>query len=74
MNRILKIDPNIDITSERKVVDTRNYIIHSYDSLFTGYSLVDCNKSCALIGRRNKTTIPTINIKTIERSLFIYLQ
>lgn len=32
-NRILKIDPNIQISSSRKIVDTRNYIIHSYDSL-----------------------------------------
>ena len=33
MNRILKIQPDINITSARKVVDTRNYVIHSYDSL-----------------------------------------
>lgn len=33
MNRILKIDPRIDITSARKIVDTRNYVIHAYDSL-----------------------------------------
>lgn len=33
MNRILKIQPDINISSARKVVDTRNYVIHSYDSL-----------------------------------------
>ncbi|MDE6582566.1 MAG: DUF86 domain-containing protein [Duncaniella sp.] len=33
MNRILKIDPTISITSSRKIVDTRNYVIHAYDSL-----------------------------------------
>lgn len=33
MNNVLKIDPNIAITSSRKIVDTRNFIIHSYDSL-----------------------------------------
>ena len=33
MNRILKIKPSIEITSSRKIVDTRNYIIHAYDSL-----------------------------------------
>lgn len=33
MNRILKISPDINITSARKIVDTRNYVIHSYDSL-----------------------------------------
>lgn len=33
MNRILKIKPDIPITSARKVVDTRNFVIHAYDSL-----------------------------------------
>ena len=33
MNRILKIEPAIQITSARKIVDTRNYVIHAYDSL-----------------------------------------
>ena len=33
MNRILKIEPHINITSARKIVDTRNYVIHAYDSL-----------------------------------------
>lgn len=33
MNRILKINPDINITSSRKIVDTRNFVIHSYDSL-----------------------------------------
>lgn len=33
MNRILKIEPQINVTSARKIVDTRNYVIHAYDSL-----------------------------------------
>lgn len=33
MNKILKINPEINITSSRKIVNTRNYIIHGYDSL-----------------------------------------
>ena len=33
MNRILKIEPQIEITSARKIVDTRNYVIYAYDSL-----------------------------------------
>lgn len=33
MNRILKVDSNICISSSRKIVDTRNYVIHAYDSL-----------------------------------------
>ena len=33
MNRILKIEPDIKITNARKIVNTRNYLIHGYDSL-----------------------------------------
>ena len=33
MNRALKIKSDIQITSARKIVDTRNYVIHAYDSL-----------------------------------------
>lgn len=33
MNRILKIDPDIPITSARRIVNTRNCLIHGYDSL-----------------------------------------
>ena len=32
MGKILKINPEINITSARKIVNTRNYIIHGYDS------------------------------------------
>lgn len=33
MNQALKIRPDIPITAARKVVDTRNFVIHAYDSL-----------------------------------------
>ena len=33
MNRILKSCPDIPITSARRIVNTRNYLIHGYDSL-----------------------------------------
>lgn len=33
MNRLLKIAPEIEITSARRIVDTRNYVIHGYDSV-----------------------------------------
>lgn len=32
-NRILKIRNDISITNARKIVNTRNYVIHGYDSL-----------------------------------------
>lgn len=33
MNRLLHIAPDINITAARKIVDTRNYVIHSYDNV-----------------------------------------
>lgn len=33
MNQALKINPDIPVTSSRKIVDTRNFVIHAYDSL-----------------------------------------
>jgi uncharacterized protein with HEPN domain len=33
LNRILKIDPKIKISDSRKIVDTRNRIIHGYDTV-----------------------------------------
>ncbi len=33
VNRILIVNPVIDITNARKIVDTRNRIIHGYDSV-----------------------------------------
>ena len=32
-NRVLKINGDIPITNARKIVNTRNYVIHGYDSL-----------------------------------------
>ena len=31
--RIIEIDPNINITSTRKIIGTRNRIIHGYDDI-----------------------------------------
>ena len=33
MSRILKVEPDILISDSRKIVDTRNRIIHGYDSV-----------------------------------------
>ena len=33
MDRILKANPDFQITNSRKIVDTRNRIIHGYDSV-----------------------------------------
>lgn len=33
MNRLLRLAPDIEITAARRIVDTRNYVIHGYDSV-----------------------------------------
>ena len=33
INRILKLESDIEITNARRIVDTRNRIIHGYDSV-----------------------------------------
>lgn len=33
MNRILAVDENIELSNSRKIVDTRNRIIHGYDTV-----------------------------------------
>lgn len=33
MSRILRVEPNISVSNSRKIVDTRNRIIHGYDSV-----------------------------------------
>ena len=33
LNRALKINPELPITDAKKIVGTRNYVIHAYDSL-----------------------------------------
>jgi uncharacterized protein with HEPN domain len=33
MNRIVKEDPKIEISQTRKIIDTRNRIIHGYDTV-----------------------------------------
>ena len=33
MNRLLKLQPDLAISNARKIVNTRNYVIHGYDSL-----------------------------------------
>ena len=33
MNRILKVQPDFKIENARKIVDTRNWVIHAYDNV-----------------------------------------
>ena len=33
ISRILKLDPDIQINNARKIVDTRNWVIHGYDKV-----------------------------------------
>jgi uncharacterized protein with HEPN domain len=49
MDRILKADPNIQISDSRKIVDTRNRIIHGYDVVSDDVIWLIINKSLPIL-------------------------
>jgi uncharacterized protein with HEPN domain len=49
MDRILKIDPDIQISESRKIVDTRNRIIHGYDVVSNDVIWLIVNKSLPIL-------------------------
>ena len=49
MDRILKIDPDIQISDSRKIVDTRNRIIHGYDVVSNDVIWLIVNKSLPVL-------------------------
>jgi len=54
MDRILKMDPNIQITDSRKIVDTRNRIIHGYDVVSDDVIWLIVNKSLPILEQEVK--------------------
>ena len=51
INRILKVSPDIAISDSRKIVDTRNRIIHGYDSITPDILWLIIKKSLPLLKR-----------------------
>lgn len=49
MDRLLKSYPEIDITDSRKIVDTRNRIIHGYDSVSADVIWLIINKHLPIL-------------------------
>jgi uncharacterized protein with HEPN domain len=49
MDRILKVDPNIQITDSRKIVDTKNRIIHGYDVVSDDVIWLIINRSLPIL-------------------------
>lgn len=54
MDRILKADPKIQITDSRKIVDTRNRIIHGYDVVSDDVIWRIVNKSLPILDQEVK--------------------
>jgi uncharacterized protein with HEPN domain len=54
MDRILKEDPKIQITDSRKIVDTRNRIIHGYDVVSDDVIWLIVNKSLPILEKEIK--------------------
>ncbi|WP_075603670.1 HepT-like ribonuclease domain-containing protein [Saccharicrinis aurantiacus] len=49
LNRILKLEPDFPITNSRKIVDTRNRIIHGYDSVSEDIIWLIVNRSLPML-------------------------
>ncbi len=49
LNRILRVDPDIEITDSRKIVDTRNRIIHGYDAITSDILWLIIRKSLPIL-------------------------
>ena len=49
MNRTLKMVPDIEISDSRKIVDTRNRIIHGYDNVSDQILWAIINKSLPIL-------------------------
>jgi uncharacterized protein with HEPN domain len=54
MDRIIKADPKIQITDSRKIVDTRNRIIHGYDVVSDDVIWLIVNKSLPILEQEVK--------------------
>jgi uncharacterized protein with HEPN domain len=54
MDRVLKADPKIQITDSRKIVDTRNRIIHGYDVVSNDVIWLIINKSLPVLEKEVK--------------------
>ena len=54
MDRILKEEPKIQITDSRKIVDTRNRIIHGYDVVSADVIWLIVNKSLPILEKEVK--------------------
>ena len=52
LDRILKTDPTFPISDSRKIVDTRNRIIHGYDSVSEDIIWLIVNKNLPVLERQ----------------------
>ena len=59
MDRILKSDPDFPISESRRIVDTRNRIIHGYDSVSDDVIWLIVNKHLPILERQVKELLKT---------------
>jgi len=57
MDRLLKADPTISISNSRKIVDTRNRIIHGYDSVSNDVIWLIVSKYLPILEREVKALL-----------------
>ncbi|HEY3369236.1 MAG TPA: HepT-like ribonuclease domain-containing protein [Prolixibacteraceae bacterium] len=62
LNRILKIKPTIEISDSRKIVDTRNRIIHGYDSVTADVLWLIINRYLPILEREVENLLQKTDI------------
>lgn len=62
MDRILKTDPDFPIGDSRKIVDTRNRIIHGYDSVSEDIIWLIINRHLPILGNEVKEQLKKYNL------------
>ena len=63
MDRILKVDSGFQITDSRKIVDTRNRIIHGYDSVSDDIIWLIVNRYLPILENEVKELLQLQNFK-----------
>ena len=60
VGRILKVEPSIQISESRKIVDTRNRIIHGYDTVSDEVLWGIVNKSLPVLDQEVKALLDEV--------------
>lgn len=71
MNRLLKLQPDLAISHARKIANTRNYVIHGYDSLRNEILWAIVINDLPILLQEVEQLLSQQNPKTIEADIML---